>query len=360
MDEGRATPLTRRVVLGLSMGGLLLLSYIVLRLFLVPLAWAGILAYVTWPLYRRLRNLLRGGATGSALLMTVLLIAAFVLPVVWLVALLRDEPAAVYHAVADYLAQGRLTLPDFVARLPWLGDRLQEFLARVAGDPELLKAELALWSERWGGQLAELVGDVGRNALKLGISLLAVFFFYRDGESLIHQLRHVLRRFLGDRINAYLHAVGATVRAVVYGLLLTALAQGTLAGVGYWVAGINAPILLGALTALLALIPFGAVLVWGSLGVWLILTGSLGAGIGLLAWGALAVSWVDNLVRPLVISSATRIPFLLVLFGVAGGLVAFGLVGLFVGPVILAVLMAVWREWLEESDAQAGPGKPAD
>jgi predicted PurR-regulated permease PerM len=93
-------------------------------------------------------------------------------------------------------------------------------------------------------------------------------------------------------------------------------------------------------------VPFGAPLIWVSAGVWLIITDRTGAGVGLLLWGGLVVSWVDNLIRPIVIANATRIPFLLVLFGVLGGIAAFGLVGLFLGPVILAVLMAVWREYL--------------
>ena len=164
----------------------------------------------------------------------------------------------------------------------------------------------------------------------------------------------MLHRFVGARVDAYLAAVGVTTQAVVYGLVLTALAQGTLAGLGYWAAGVEAPVLLAALTVLVALIPFATPFVWGSIGVWLLLQGQLAAGVGLLLWGVLVVSWVDNLIRPLVISRATSIPFLLVMFGVLGGLAAFGLVGLFLGPVILAVLMAVWREWLEEQAAEDG------
>jgi predicted PurR-regulated permease PerM len=136
---------------------------------------------------------------------------------------------------------------------------------------------------------------------------------------------------------------------VVYGLVFAALAQGSLAGFGYWIAGLNAPVFLAALTTLAALIPFAVPLVWGGVALWLLAIGKTGAGVFLLIWGATAVSWVDNVVRPFVISSATRIPFLLVMFGVLGGLAAFGLVGLFVGPVILAVLIAVWREWLAET-----------
>jgi len=355
-----AATLTRRIILGLLLGGLLILAYAVLHLFLAPVAWAGILAYATWPLYVRLRRGLRGQATLSALVMTLLLTAAFVLPLLWLIALLRGELTAAYAAVAAYLAQGPHPLPELIARIPWLGERLQEFLDQLAGDPTAVRAQVAQWVEQRTDELLNLLGGVGRNAAKLGFALIAVYFLYRDGESLLDQVQRVLRRFLGARVDAYLAAVGTTTKAVVYGLVLTALAQGALAGVGYSAAGVKAPVLLAALTALIALIPFGTPFVWGSIGVWLLLNGQVAAGAGLLLWGALVVSWVDNLIRPLVISSATRIPFLLVMFGVLGGLAAFGLVGLFLGPVILAVLMAVWREWLDETQAQTAAAPSRD
>ncbi|HCU53635.1 MAG TPA: AI-2E family transporter, partial [Gammaproteobacteria bacterium] len=152
----------------------------------------------------------------------------------------------------------------------------------------------------------------------------------------------------------YMKAVGNTVTAVMVGLLLTAQVQGILAGAGYWAVDLKAPILLGAVTMVFALIPFGTPLVWGTLGLWLIMTDRVWPGIGLLIWGALVVSSIDNLIRPLVISSATHVHFLLVLLGVLGGALAFGLVGLVLGPVILAMASALWHEWLVESV----PGKP--
>jgi predicted PurR-regulated permease PerM len=150
-----------------------------------------------------------------------------------------------------------------------------------------------------------------------------------------------------------LDAVGTTTQAVVYALILGAIAQGVVAGIGYWIFGVDAPVLLGAVTALIALVPFGAPIVWGGLALWLLLTGNIWPGVGLLLWGILLVSWMDNIVRPLVISNATRMPFLLVVFGVLGGVLAFGLVGLFIGPVLLAVSIALWREWLEEHQPSA-------
>jgi predicted PurR-regulated permease PerM len=356
MDESYPMPLVKRIILAFLLGGLVVLSYVVLHLFLVPAAWATILAYVTWPAYRRLRSLMRGNANASALLMTIVLTAACVVPLIWLIVLLRGELVAAYQAVAVFLAHGPHQLPELIARIPWLGQWLQELLNQVSTDPAAFRAQVAEWAGQWTGEAGQLVGGVGRNATKLGFALLTLFFMYRDGESALDQVRRVLRHFLGNRLDAYLASIGGTTKAVVYGLVLTALAQGALAGLGYWVAGMEAPVLLAAFTVLIALIPFGTPFVWGAIGVWLLVTGKTIAGVGLLLWGALVVSWVDNLIRPLVISSATQIPFLLVVFGVLGGLAAFGLVGLFMGPVILAVLMAVWHEWLEEqASANAGP-----
>lgn len=347
-----AATMTRRIILGLLLGGLVILAYLVLHLFLAPMAWAGILAYATWPLYVRLRRMLGGNQTGSALVMTLLLTTAFVLPMLWLVLLLRGELAAAYAEIAAYLAQGPHPLPELIGRIPVLGERLQELLDQISGDPTSVRAQLATWVEKRTDDVLNILGGVGRNAAKFGLALIAVFFLYRDGENLLSQIRHVLHRFLGARVDAYLNAAGGMTTAVVWGLVATAIGQGIVAGLGYWWAGLQAPLLLGAITALVALIPFGTPFTWGSIGIWLVLTGDMISGVGLLLWGTLVVSWVDNLVRPMVISTATRIPFLLVMFGVLGGLAAFGMVGLFIGPVILAILVAVWREWLEETEAQ--------
>jgi predicted PurR-regulated permease PerM len=348
VSERDAASVPRRVILALLLGGLFVLGYLVLSWFIVPAVWAAILAYVTWPAYARLRKLLRGHAMSSALLMTLLLTAAFVLPLLWLLALLQGEFVLAYQAASAYMAEGTHRLPDFVLRLPWIGERLQDLLDQFTTDPAALRAQLASWTQQWLGELGDLVGGVAQNALKLGFAVLTVLFIYRDGESLLNQVRRVLRRFLGTRVDGYIAAIGTTTKAVLYGLVLTAFAQGLLAGIGYWFAGVRAPVLFGAFTALIALMPFGTPFVWGSLGAWLLFSGKTLEGIGLLLWGTLVVSWVDNLIRPLVISSATHIPFLLVMFGVLGGLAAFGLIGMFLGPVVVAVLMAVWREWLED------------
>lgn len=344
--------LSNRVVLGILLGGLLLLVYAVMRPFLAPIAWALILAYVTWPLAVRLRRLVRGRNTLAALLMTILLTTAFVLPLLWVGLLLRSELSSFYTNAASLLAKGGFRLPDVVADLPLVGAWLQQLLDEIARDPAAIRGQIAGWVEARAAESLNIVGGLGRNAAKLGFALITVFFLYRDGERVLAQAQLVLHRFLGERVDPYLSAVGTMTMAVVWGLLLTAIAQGFVAGLGYWWFDLQAPVLLGAVTAAVALIPFGTPFVWGAIGLWLLAHGDMFNGIGLLLYGTFVVSWVDNLVRPLVISNATRIPFLLVMFGVLGGLAAFGLVGLFLGPVILAVLMAVWREWIEESRAE--------
>jgi predicted PurR-regulated permease PerM len=354
--------LVRRVMLGAFFVGLLILAWMVLGPFLVPAAWAGILAYVSWPAYRWLVARLPGRPNLTATLMTLVMATLLILPMLWLLIVLEGELVSAYRAVTALLAQGPVRVPDIVREIPGIGAWLHAYLQTQLADPAHLEAQLQAWLGEGREALFKVVGGVGRNALKFGLAILTLFFFYRDGVAVIAQARQVLYNFIGARVHDYLEAIGATTKAVVYGIVLTALAQGSLAGLGYWGAGVEAPAVLGAVTALIAFIPFGAPLVWAPLSIWLIITGHTWAGIGLLAWGALVVSWVDNLIRPLVISGVTRIPFLLVMFGVLGGLAAFGLIGLFVGPVILAVLMAVWREWLEEqaeenTDTPAAPSQ---
>ena len=337
-----------RALLGGLLGALALLCAAILRPFLGPLAWAAVLTYVTWPGYRLVRRFCRDRATLAAALMTLFVALSLIAPFLWVALLLQDQVADVYQAMLSFGTASGGALPAFLGKIPWLGEALQRAFDRYAADPLLIRQLLIDWAQQSRAELLGVIGDVGRNLAKVLGTLITLFFLYRHGDELVKQASRIVCRFFGDRLSRYFHAAGAMTRAVVYGLLATALVQGAAAGLGYWAAGIHAPILLAMLTALIALIPFGTPLVWGSIGVWLLLNGRVGAGLGLLLWGALVVSSVDNLIRPLVISGATRVPFLLVIFGVLGGVAAFGLVGLFVGPVALAVATAVWREWLEE------------
>lgn len=337
----------RYAIPGILLAGLMALGFMVLREFLPALAWAIIIVYVMWPPYRWLRRRLKDRAGLSAAVMTAVIAAAIVLVVYWLAAMLQDETKTAYQGLMSNFTQGSHQLPDFIGRIPWLGDYLQEWLDRLSADQAAVTKQLADWARQWLGEFAAFLGGVGHNVMKLGVILVTVFFCFRDGKEIIAQLQQGLVRFLGKYQQVYLQAAGNTTRAVVYGLVLAALGQGMLAGAGYAVAGVKAPVLFGALTALLALIPMGATLVWLPTGIALIFMDRPWPGIGLLLWGFLVVSTVDNVIRPLVISGASQVPFPVVLFGVLGGLSAFGMIGLFLGPVILAVLLSVWQAWLK-------------
>lgn len=337
----------RQVVWGTTLVALLLGLYLVLRPFLVPVLWAGIVTAASWPAFVRLRD--RVGETWAAIGMTLFLVALVIAPILLLVWAVTHEITFLYAGLKSWLAGPRPGLPGWLAGLPWLGDWLSGMFDRVWSDPQEWQAWLGEEMAGSSRSILGLVGDVGRNILEGVAALFVAFFFFRHGDDLAGQGRRVFNRFIGEPRWPLVHATAETVRAVVYGLLLTAVAQGTLAGIGYWAAGVPAPALLGAATVLLALVPFGAPFVWLPVSVLLIAQGSTWQGIGLLIWGVTAVSTIDNLLRPLVISRVTRIPFLLVFFGVVGGVAAFGLLGLFIGPLLLSVALTLWREWSQEA-----------
>ncbi len=330
------------------LGVLLWLGYAVLREFFLIITWAFIITYVTWPSYRWLKIKLNNRATLSAVVMTGIISAFITLLAFWLINSLQSEIKVIYQSFLPVFANPPKEIPESLSEIPWLGSYFQHYLDQLNADEAGIKSQLLDWAKQWLGQLAKLLGGVGRNLLSLGFILVTLFFCFRDGQQVLEQLRLGLSRFLGKYQNTYLQAAGDTTHAVVYGLVLAALGQGLIAGIGYSAAGVKAPALLGAITALFALVPMGAPLVWLPVSFGLILSDNLWQGAGLFLWGVFVISTIDNIIRPLVISGAGRIPFLIVLFGVFGGLQAFGFVGLFLGPVILSVLLSVWRAWLKQ------------
>ena len=354
MEDLVSAPWLRRLITAALLAGLVLLGFRVMEHFIVPVVWAAILAFVTWPAYLRVLSACGGRSIIASLLMTAAVSLAVIAPIAWLAVVLRIEVAHLWHDTQALLAGGG-QLPAAVLKLPWLGDQLRDLTQRAAQDPHVLGLEVRRVADHSFEQIARFVGGIGREVVKMALTAVSLFFVYRDGQRLAGQLAQALEQVLGPRIHGYLRAIEQTVKAVVYGLVLTALVQGFLVGLGYLVAGVGAPVFLAALTTVCGLIPFAAPAVWGGVCVWLLIKGSTAAAVGLLIWGSIVLGWTDHIVRPFLISREAEIPFLVVLFGVLGGLASFGLVGLFVGPVILAVLLAVWREWLFESRKPATP-----
>lgn len=338
------SPLARKIAAFSFLIFILGLTLWVLSPFFVALAWAGILAYVTWPLYARLRHNVSRRDNLAALLMTVGVAATLLLPLIWVLFTLAGDVSFATDLIRRIAAEGLPPLPETVRNWPG-GIWLAEQYLKVQADPAWVRAQIEALGLNDFTHIKAIAGGVGRNIAKFGLAVFALFFLYRHGDIVLAQFRGVATRWLGEAARGYIQAAGVTVRAVVFGIVLTAVAQGVLAGLGYWAAGVPAPALWGVITALVSLIPFLGPVVWVSLSIGLLAHGETQAALGLFLWGALVVSWVDNLIRPMVISGPTRIPFLLVFLGVLGGINAFGLIGLFLGPVLLGVAVAIWREW---------------
>jgi predicted PurR-regulated permease PerM len=332
-----------RLVLGLAALAVLVVGVaVVLSPFASAIAWSLILASATWPAHRRLRGRLGERRNLAALLMTLGLTLVVLLPTAGLsVALVRElEPLV---DTLRRLASGDVPdLPAWVDHVPLLRDQVRELFEK-AGQPAARRE----WIRAATGELREIVAvgrDVLRNVATLFLTLFTAFFVYRDGEALLEDVHKLLDRIAGGRARTVTVAVRETVKAVFYGWLMTAAAQGLVAMIGYWIAGLGAPVLLGVATGFVAVIPFGVGLVWVPVVAVLVYQAAWWQAIFLTIWFLGVVGLIDNFLRPLFISGPAKVPFILVFFGVLGGLAAFGLIGLVLGPVLLAVLLALWRQ----------------
>lgn len=329
---------------------LIFLSFNILKYFIVPVLWAAIIAYMTWPCYQYIYRLCGSRATLSATIMISLIILLIGIPLTFGIFMLQHEGRNVYYELQKQVFSGHLNVPQFIRDLPFIGKEVSRTLHDINTDPNSIIQTVSTWIQGHLNYGRFVLNEIGKNIVKLCFAIMSLFFFYRDGQTILNQVSKALEMVIGPRIHHYLDTISETTRAVVYGVGLTAVAQAILAGLSYFVAGVPNPMVLTIVTFLLALIPFGTPLAYGAVSLWLFSQGQTVEAIGVMVWGVAIVSTSDNVIRPLVISGATQIPFLLIMFGVLGGIASFGLVGLFIGPVILAVLLAIWREWLHETN----------
>jgi predicted PurR-regulated permease PerM len=328
------------------------MGVLVLRPFLAPIAWAAILAYASWPVFGAIEGLVGGRRTLAAAIMTVLMVLLVMVPAALISVALAAEVQSAYGWLRQNLASGPdslvVTIGGLVRAVPWIGPYLADRLNELLADPAVIERLVLARLGGWAGTIGSLAAGVGRGLFEAILILLTLFVFYRHGRGLIEQLERGARRLGGERMSAMLVPLGETVRAVTYGTLFTALAQGGLVMVAAWAVGLGAPVLIGAATGILAFTPFGPPLVYVPAAIWLAaVEGRYVAAGFLLAWGLVVVSSVDNVIRTWFLSGAARIPFLLGLFGLLGGVAAFGVIGLFVGPVAVALLLTLWREWTD-------------
>jgi predicted PurR-regulated permease PerM len=229
--------------------------------------------------------------------------------------------------------------------VPLVGATLDGYLRKITGS----RAELlALAQNMLEPARHYLLGGgilLGSGVAQTSLAVFVSFFLFRDGEQLLRALATGMQRIIGDNAPQVLATISRTVRGVMYGMLGTALAQALVAVLGFLIAGVPAVPLLGIATFLFSLVPVGPPLIWGGAALWLFDQGRTGWGIFMLLWGFFLISGVDNVVKPMLISRGSSLPFLLVLLGVLGGVMAFGFVGLFIGPTLLAIGYGLLRNW---------------
>jgi predicted PurR-regulated permease PerM len=320
----------------------------VLRPFLSALLWALILSLSSWPLYAWLVQRLKGQRSLAAFLMTLLVAAVFILPLAAAGTGLADNVAKVGGMIAVLLKQGPPGPPAWVAELPIAGPQLAERWLKLEKLGAGWTAELEPYLDTGLNWLLSLGMRLGEAILQVSLGVLAAFFFFRDGAEGARRLDIVVERLAGHRAQRLLAVAAGTVRSVIYGVIGTALAQATLQGLALWLAGVPAAFFLGFLTFFLSFVPAGPALVWLSAAAWLLYNGAVGWGLFLVGWGFFVVSGVDNVLRPYLISRGSNLPLILMFFGVLGGLMAFGFLGVFLGPALLAIGYVLFQEWSGE------------
>jgi predicted PurR-regulated permease PerM len=328
--------------------GILLLLFtgclLVLWPFVTALLWSAVLSFSCWPLYRRLLNLLNGRRTLAALIMSLAMVLVLLLPFVIVGLTLADNVTELKTAVQRWIDAGPPGPPAWLAKVPGIGKSATESWQSLAADSAKLLREARRFVEPLGSWLLKAGLKLGVGLFDLALSILVTVFLLRNGPSVADRLASGVARIAGERGKHLLEVAGNTVRGVVYGILGTALVQGLMAGIGFLIAGVPGAALLALLTFFLSVVPVGPPLVWLPAALWLFHQGSTGWGIFMIIWG-IGVSTVDNFVKPWLISHGSDMPFILILFGVLGGALAFGFIGVFIGPTLLAVGYRLVREW---------------
>lgn len=321
--------------------------------FFTPLVWAAILALTFYPLTHGLTRLLGGRRSLASTLLVVAVLAVVVFPSIYLGSLIVTQTTAAYERVQQMARDGELgrVVEQLRASRPGLliqrmADPLRD---KVNIDPAALIVTATNWvSQEIAGQAAQLARNILFTLVNFTLTLIALFFFFRDGERIADRIRDLLP-MAPEHKDVVFARLYDTLTAVVQGMVLTAVAQGTLAGIGYWlIADMPFALFLGFLTGLASFLPMaGPAFVWAGVAIYLAATGETTRALGMALWGALVVSTADNFVKTLVIGGRARLPTFLLLFALLGGLSVYGFLGVFLAPVILAILLTftdIYRE----------------
>jgi predicted PurR-regulated permease PerM len=317
----------------------------VLRPFLAAILFATAITISSWPLYERLLARCKQRRALAAATMSLGLTLLIILPLALVTWNVADNASDFYDQIKAGIDSGTLAPPSWLKDIPVLGEAADTYLRKLLGSrEELLNVAKNLLepARRFllGGGMV-----LGSGVAQVSLAVFVSFFLYRDGHAMLAALATGMDKLIGAQSVAVADTVSRTVRGVMYGLLGTALAQAGVAAVGFLIAGVPAVALMSVATFLFSLVPVGPPLIWGGAAIWLFNEGRTGWGIFMLVWGMFLISGVDNVVKPMLISRGSSLPFILVLLGVMGGVLAFGFVGLFIGPTLLAVGLGLLQNW---------------
>ncbi|KAF1010923.1 MAG: putative transport protein YdiK [Pseudomonas fluorescens] len=270
---------------------------------------------------------------------------------------LADHVRDAVGLIKDIQVDGLPEAPGWLGAIPFVGERLVAMWNSIDQQGAALVVSVKPYLGQVGNWLLARSAQIGGGILELTLSLVFVFFFYRDGPRLAMFVHRLLERLIGQRAGYYIELVAGTVQRVVNGVIGTAAAQGLLALIGFLIAGVPGALVLGIVTFLLSLIPMGPPLVWIPATAWLAWKGDYTYAVFLAISGTFIISGVDNVLKPYLISRGGNLPLVIVLLGVFGGLIAFGFIGLFIGPTLLAVAYSLLMDW-SASQAQARREEP--
>ena len=340
-------------MMGLLLGGVAAGCVVVLQPFFSAILWAAILVFATWPLFVRLR--FHVGRFPAAILMMVMTALLVVLPLGLVASAGVADAPGVVRAAMGLAAIGLPEPPRWIVRVPLVGHQLAETLHRWSVDLGEVGATLQPYIGTIAERILAVLVQIASGLLQLVLALFIGFFFWISGDALGNTLSAIIRRIAGGYADRLLGVAGSTVRGTVYGILGTAIVQGILTGIGFTIAGVPSPVLFGGIAAFVAVLPIGAPLVWIPAAIWLAMSHHLGWGIFLAAWGVLAISGADHVIRPVFIARGAQLPYLLTLLGVLGGVLAFGGLGIFLGPVLLGLGYTLVVEFASGQAAIARP-----
>ena len=317
----------------------------VFRPFLLSTIWAAMIVVATWPMMLKLQARLRRRGFAVAV-MTVAMLLIFVLPLLLAIETVVDNADTIAGWIRSLAGSAIPPPPDWVRRFPFLGARIAErWIAIGTGGHDELATRVAPYATNAAQWVAAAIGNVAVLSMQFLLTLVIAAILYMQGEAASDALIRFCRRVAGDRGEPVVLLAGEAIRAVALGVVVTALVQAVLAGLGLVVVGVPFAGLLTAVILLLCIAQIGPGLVLYPVVIWLFWNDETAWGVALLVW-SIFVGFMDNFLRPILIRKGAHLPLLLIFVGVVGGLIAFGIIGIFVGPVLLAISYTLLREWV--------------